>query len=215
MNKASVLQPIEPENERLAWLWACCEQLALLNRHDAAWIQEAKNGWEMNEFKRFLRTYSLQRGKHGKTLVENAERFRDICNESFSGIPDDLQAVWEKSIEDTRRILEITARSACLKAMWYYHPHLGTMYDSYVQRGLASYGYSNNPKVFFEDFNNFVSSKTELIERVVAPLNPKYPYPKRLADKFLWLAGYQDRNRILRSTRISVQITHVEKLDGS
>jgi len=231
MNRTNLLNN---NQELLPWVWAIQLQLNLLDQNDALWIEEVggENGWSDESFYNFLSSYSLLRGKRGAVLSKSEngiEKSRnilsDICNKHFS---DDLSN--EKFIVDVKEKWraaddefaawvsnkggpgaannQMFMPSALMKIFWYFHPARLTMYDSLACAGLrvVDNGEVVNPDNFLERFCQFHDKTCVIRNRALEYFDFQYPYVYRITDKYLWLMGNQNKDRILMSYQASIRL---------
>ncbi len=202
--------------ELMKWIWSYNEQLILLDRHDAYWIEQAKLGWkDKDAFRSFLSTYGLFRGKAGKFLSKHQTKFINVCNDYFSkplrvGDFAGAQALWEGAVAELRgkksNADDVSFWSATLKAFWFYHPDKLPMYDKYARIALEQLRVNNDfllddslllPKrsvrpenfllVFDKFYNQYAKDKIKQSKQYV---HRDYKYKYRVADKYLWLHGF-------------------------
>lgn len=115
--------------------------------------------------------------------------------------------------EDTGKIVGQNPHflpSATLKAFWFYHPEKLTMYDSLNCIGLKKEMSVANltPENFLEEFYNFYEIHKGSIAAAEAYTDRSYPYPYRLADKYLWLMGNNSKDFILDNFEASLELEY-------
>lgn len=100
--------------------------------------------------------------------------------------------------------------SATLKAFWFYHPEKLTMYDSLNCIGLKKEMSVTNltPENFLEEFYNFYERHKDNIAAAESYTDRSYPYPYRLADKYLWLMGNNSKDFILDNFEASLELEY-------
>lgn len=102
--------------------------------------------------------------------------------------------------------------SATLKAFWFYQPDKLTMYDSLNCRGLKE---EMEVKIttdnFLEKFYEFYGRHKQNIKKAAVYADRDYPYPYRLADKYLWLMGNDNRDIILDNFEASINVEHRQR----
>lgn len=201
--------------ELLKWIWSYNEQLILLDRHDAYWIDQARLGWEDKyAFKSFLSTYGLFRGKAGKFLSAHKQKFINVCNKYFSqpltkGDFTTAQEIWKNAVSELKgkkyNTDDVLLWSATLKAFWFYHPDKLPMYDRYARDALECLRKNKifiisddilspkrtvQPENFLIVFSEFYTQVAlAQIKEVEEYMHRSYKYKYRIADKFLWLNG--------------------------
>jgi len=216
-------------DEKLSWLWAYSEQISLLDRHDAHWINLSLIGWPDVELAKFLRTYRLVRGQSGKLVFANSNKknrsqFYQICNAVFQREigehtgPQDADRIWKLAIEATKAKFgdDIGLNSAVSKLLWFYLPASWIMFDRLNRAALATWLKSKRhisakkdltAATFSDGFEQFYRQEGEEGARFAAGFfNRVYPYNRRVAEKFLWLMGLKDSDRkmVLAAYRASL-----------
>ena len=186
------------------WLWAVEEQLSILRRFDAVGIYAAKAGEFANYFGTFRSEYSLTRGASGSFLRLNKKKFIRVCDQHFRKKPKNLkeaQGIWIASVRDLQKGTGLTEQlwSATLKAYWFYQPRSVPMYDQNVRKGLSQeerrfQSVGRLPKAitpgnYLQFFEAFYERSRPLIEEALAFVDRDYPFPLRIADKYLWHIG--------------------------
>lgn len=218
-------------DEKLSWLWAYNEQIGMLDRHDAHWISLSQGEWPDAEFARFLQTYRLVRGRSGKLIFANSNKdnraeFYRICQEVFQreiGTNVDLRdadRIWKLAVEATTAKFGdgIRLNSAVSKLLWFYLPNSWIMFDTLNRAALAAWLRSNRhidakhaltAATFAFGFEQFYKEEGEQGVKFAAGFFSRaYPYSPRVAEKYLWLMGLKEAERmlILASYRASLKI---------
>lgn len=204
-------------NTKLLWDWSVQEQLILLDRHDAYWINEAKNNWKFKDSERqpidvFLSIYGLRRGSQGqfwnkkfqRRKITGANLLIELAKDYFKPeLPN--KDYW---VEADKRWKEVINRlpgdhklySATSKMFWFYHPEKLTMFDSYALKGLKKFCLNRNQKVtrenFYGVFQEFYELNIENIKTAISRSNRNYKYLPRIADKYLWLMGSDIKDEV-------------------
>ncbi|WNK00385.1 hypothetical protein L2D14_02915 [Thalassospiraceae bacterium LMO-JJ14] len=164
-------------------------------------------------FDQFLKAYGLKRGDAATFFsdAENLREFKRICANRFSGpfsSLDDAGRRWEAAIKDTKAAsCPANLASATSKVFWCYHPDKLSMYDAYARGALARRAKGRWVK-YLKDLSetNFIEVFEEFFEKDAKPFiqqaehfsDRHYPYPRRVADKFLWLNGSGRQDAILQ-----------------
>jgi hypothetical protein len=207
-------------DEKLSWLWAYNEQLGMLDRHDARWIGLSQSDWPDEEFARFLRTYRLVRGPSGKLVFANSNKdnraeFYRICKDVFrqedSRNTDlgDADRIWKLAVKATNAKFGdgIRLYSAVSKLLWFYRPDSWIMFDSLNRAALAAWLKSKRhieskrdltAATFTSGFQRFYEDEGQQGVKFAAGFFSRvYPYNRRVAEKYLWLMGLKEEDRIL------------------
>ena len=88
--------------------------------------------------------------------------------------------------------------SACMKLYWFYQPDKLPMLDTYAYNSLAREGVQRGYLLkksgltadnFLEIFSQFYNDVEPEIRAALSKFPRKYPYPTRVAEKYLWLHG--------------------------
>jgi hypothetical protein len=186
-------------------------QLYLHDIHDAKWIEDAKNrGLDCAEFSHFLREYSLRRG--GLAALANdtsmATRVLHRLHNTFrnsSNDPSSLSETWLLSVKENSQDLGCRAYSMCSKLLWFYRPLAFTMYDSKAISGLAAvWGNRPRPEGFIAMFEEKFEENMAIIAKVTELVPRRYPYARRVFDKWLWLKGDPNGCRVIDRFRVSI-----------
>jgi len=203
----------------------------MLDRYDARWIGLSQSDWPDEEFARFLRTYRLVRGSSGKLVFANSSRnnrvqFYQICKDVFQreiGDSTDLAGAdrtWKLAVEATKEKFDDGPRlySAVSKLLWFYLPNSWIMFDRLNQAALAEWLKSKQhikskrdltADTFTSGFQKFYETEgREGVEFASRFFDRAYPYSPRVAEKYLWLMGLKESERmlILSSYRASLKI---------
>jgi len=187
-----------PDKER-DWgiLWALTEQINILDMYDARLLHEIRRRRPpLESTQRFFRAYQLLRGTQGKQLGKHAEAFRDICERRFRHSPKSkIKDEWHEAATEFRRQARSNHYSAFLKMYWFYHPDWMGMYDSRARDGLvvaercflSRERRRPDQRDFLERFEDVFGALQKHITRVSERHYRRYPFPRRILDKYLWL----------------------------
>lgn len=211
-------------SDDLKWHWAVVEQSWLHYKHDAYWIESIKNGgFTEEDWKRFLRSYGLARGKYGDPLRSNFDKIWDRCIEAYKQLPPNadhniIQERWQAVTQYLQSITSSPQRndgynlpSASMKIFWFFQPRSVPMYDTYAKNALHSVERTRFPDTpwldFLPRFQRFFDRSETAIEKAIVDTGLTYPYRRRIADKRLWIDGNKDhRSFILRSYEVAVRL---------
>jgi hypothetical protein len=215
---------LKSDEKNLSWVWAIQEQNHLLHKHDAYWIDAAKNKWEadndnnygIDEFKNFLRTYQLLRGKFAK-IVKEENKIKDIiaiCNTHFGeklqqdSLPAEATKRWNEVVGDLQDegLVDDLLYSAASKIFWLYHPAVLPMYDKLARKGLRFSPDKKTINTFYYEFYAFYEKEKHNLETAKKFINFCYPYEKRIAEKYLWLQGNDKKEAILKRFKAGLEM---------
>ncbi|MGB3877366.1 MAG: hypothetical protein WA980_16070 [Shinella zoogloeoides] len=218
-------------DDELCWLWAYNEQLSMLDRYDARWIELSRSEWSDKEIAKFLKTYGLIRGKTGKIVFSETNKhnridFYKVCRDIF-------RPMLEKNVtlEDTDKIWKSATRaisgkfgnginlfSAVSKLQWFHFPESWIMFDSQNRSALATWLTEREHsrfkshltvETFSADFQKFYEYEGKKGAAFASTFFARrYPYSLRVAEKYLWLRGCKETERhlIVSSYRASLRI---------
>ena len=212
------------DNE-LAWLWAVNENLWLLDKHDGYLIHRVKNRkFNVEDLELFFKNYSLLRWlpkfAHEKKWMQH---IIDVCDKVYSE-PLPKSGYWGLAKERWFKVMdklkkrsggEKTLWSASMKLYWLYQPDKLPMYDTYVRNSLAKIAIENGyiktksgliGENFLDVFSRFYQASLPEIKLAIKTVPRKYPYPTRVAEKYLWLLGAEDMNDRIRNFEASLII---------
>lgn len=187
------------------------------------WIEEAKQGWpDPDHLRKFLVTYRVMRGKVGNYLKRerNLIDFRDRCVTSFSRLHQEekwvhtAQGRWKTVVDETGGKV-ISPWSAAMKTYWCHKPRKLPMYDQFTLLGLQRWAKERGRvphqacicvRNFLETFEYFykVDARAK-VKEASAFFGRRYPYPRRVAEKYLWLAGSDSPKDALRNFRAGLR----------
>jgi hypothetical protein len=96
------------------------------------------------------------------------------------------------------------------KLFWFYHPDDLTMFDTLARRGLmidanVKYVDTSHQKFVGLFEKRFIQHKWH-ITYAKNCFQRKYPYDRRIFDKYLWLEGCDNKEEIIRNFRKSLEI---------
>ena len=211
----TIRQPAPIDENLVPWVWAYCEQLTMHAKHDKRWIVAAENGWPGQTLYDFLKTYKLIRGDAAKLFKEGnhtgRQRFQQICEKHFQRdlpqvrVTPALRRRWHKAVEDVFELRHalgtkrMNLYSATSKMFWFYQPDAMVMFDSNNFDALARWGKRTGKIAWQKDLTteNFLKIFDAYFEEEAKPkiaqteilFSVRYPYPKRIAEKCLWLYG--------------------------
>lgn len=199
------MKGIEPAG--LEWLWATASQLQLLDAHDAAWVEAVRqNAFTEQDRKEFLRNYRLLRGKSGKFLSKSIHahwhEYDRICRKDLEFNSAAIFDRWNELVKLMASLrAEQEAWSFASKLLWFYHPKTTTMFDKQARRALQWYR-AGKGKVrtlshsqYLDTYIDFYTLHLEHIAGAIRVLGRAYPYPTRVADKWLWLNGLSNKRQ--------------------
>lgn len=185
----------------MEWLWATAIQLQLLDAHDAAWVEAVRtNSFNEQDRKEFLRNYRLLRGKSGKFLSKSIQThwsdYDRVCRADLEFSSLAIMDRWTELIRlMTNLQAEQEAWSFASKLLWFYHPAKTTMFDKQAKRALEWYSAGKgrvrtlDHRQYLDAYVSFYAAHKEQIAKATRALGRTYPYPNRVADKWLWLNG--------------------------
>lgn len=213
-------------NTDISWRWAATEQAWLHCRYDAYFVDIARNGrFGVNEWKEFLDTYGLKRGKSGKFLRNNFKDVWSVCDEVYSshlveGDVDDANRRWTHVIQSLRKRSGVDSPSAAMKIFWLFQPKAVPMFDRFAAIGLRKFERGQrqkrgrmSPQTFLERFEDFFQQSAHHAKAAINATGNAYPYPRRVAEKWLWLNGNPARDEIL--IRFEVALADFENFSRS
>ncbi|MGA7077086.1 MAG: hypothetical protein WBQ43_05145 [Terriglobales bacterium] len=204
--------------EKREWVWAYREQVKLLDDFDAEGLHCAENDWGIASWKRFRRTYGLMQGKHA-TLGKKSEEVLAVVDPIFrpplttSDKVEELTQRWDKGIEELGKFVPprkdgsaSELRSMASKLLWFYQPHDMTMFDDFAFRAIR--GLPGLKKLKAGDYlvafeKVFASTAAEIVGASHFS-DRKYPYPRRVLDKWLWLNGNKEKPEYMRRFELSL-----------
>ena len=207
----------------LPWVWAYREQLRVLDEMDAFYLDctEGANGrcWNKITLERFLFDYKLTRGHHAAVRQNVLKVYRALQGalDNHEGeTPDELNELWQEAVTaigatilKTRSSNPPRLLSLASKLIWFHRPNSMTMYDDLAVRGLKAWMRSNghrlNQEKYIVEFEAFFRGKQKHIGEASQYVDRIYPYPRRVADKWLWLQGNKKRDEILANFRSSLK----------
>lgn len=209
------------------FLWAVTEQLRILDNDDALLILAVQKGRPgVDAVKRFLENYGLWRWLGMRKNPARLKHFIDVAEKHFRPRPATLpratgawcDAVTKFAARDSK---QGNYYSAFLKIYWFYHPHVLTMYDTQVRRGLrvteGELGIQTKdgpvrPENFLYRFDAIFKRLSPDIRDAVRAFNRIYPYERRVLDKYLWLRGTGNENRLIDAFKASLRLTPLRPL---
>jgi len=214
MSNASELTP-----DKLAWVWAYREQLKLLDGFDAEGLHCAENGWGDDSWKRFLSTYGLTQGKQA-ALGNKSETVLAVLTPLFSAplaatdTAQELTRRWFCAVGEIGTLVpkrkdgtNSELLSLASKLLWFYQPNDMTMYDKYAFNAIRDlYDLEKlKPQDFLSAFEKVFASEMVKITEAADFSDRKYPYPRRVLDKRLWLKGSGKEEEYLKQFRWSLE----------
>ncbi|MDT8448439.1 MAG: hypothetical protein RRB13_16225 [bacterium] len=214
------MTPQEKE-ELLRWFWALREQEYWHGAQDAKFLEHAQAKWPLPQgltpkkgeeapkswvFRQFLQVFALYRWLPKHTYGE-LRYMADLCHDLFLPELGDspVKAAhqrWMTAVAKlSKRWTGKQLYSATSKVLWHYHPKHLPLYDSYNSRALAlalgldkgRKSYSVKPEDFLDQFAAFFETQGAALEFFRGEPEAKYPYPRRVGEKYLWLLGTQDQ----------------------
>lgn len=216
------------DDKLLPWVWAYREQLYLMDNNDAVWIDAAQNSWPDETLFNFLSSYGLIRGEAAKLFQKNNKlgraKFQQRCEPLFkpklpkSGKTNELQNRWNRAFTKVGTLASqpnsgtLNLRSATSKMLWFYQPKDMVMYDRYAREGLAQWARDHDPNIkylnevngisylacFDRYYDNHAKSQVFQAEQL---FGRQYPYPRRVAEKRLWLKGSGNEDKLLAALK--------------
>jgi hypothetical protein len=209
----------ELNDDKLAWVWAYREQLALLDLFDGEGLYCADNGWNVDSWKLFLRTYGLMRGRHA-ALRDKSTTVLAVLTPLFNAaLPatNTTQELTRRWLAGTGEIGKLVARrkdggnaellSMASKLLWFYQPKEMTMFDKYAFGAIRKFHGFGQLKAqdFLIAFENVFARENAAITEAAQFSDRKYPYPRRVLDKRLWLQGSGKESEYLQRFRWSLE----------
>lgn len=224
--------PISIPTDLLPWYWAYREQLYLHDKHDAVWIKEASRDWaDDGQLHAMLNSYGLIRGSAAKLFEKENPHgrtaFLKACDPLFSPKltspvrPAELDRRWRQAVRKVRRIRQSpdwepgSLRSATSKLFWFYQPKHMVMFDQYNRLGLARWAKhkkqvkrqmdltdENFQEIFDVYFRTVARRKIADVERF---FDRSYPYPRRVAEKRLWLCGSNGEDDVIENLKAGLK----------
>jgi len=218
-------------DHELAWLWAYNEQLLMLDKYDARWIELSRSEWSDKEIAKFLKTYGLIRGKTGKLVfaevnILNRVEFYKVCRDIFRPMIgkiitlNDADHIWREAIKATSDKFGsgVNLFSAVSKLQWFHFPEYWIMFDSQNRAALARW-LTERKHIRFKShltFEKFTTHFQKFYDEegkagvlfASTFFSRLYPYTMRVAEKYLWLMGQEkaERERCLDVYRASLRI---------
>ena len=199
-------------------VWAVAEQLRILDGGDALLIKAIQHGRPPSPLiERFLKDYGLWRWNAFKR-GERVETFIDIAEKRFRPRPPDLSKAdrpWHLAVEDFTGDGGPKPYSAFLKLYWFYQPHLLTMYDTYARKGLRAaedlLGIRAVPRRvtdqnFLARFEAVYQRLAPEIRKAIRMFGRRYPFERRVLDKYLWLLGVKEPESRLENFKASLKL---------
>lgn len=190
--------------EFLEWIWSYRQVFKWFDEFDAAALKLNPAEWDGDTQLKFLTTYGLTRGVAHQSLQSNFTRIVDKLHALFGNRLDegnalnDLNNRWSEGINVVRDIQNgRDLKSFTSKLLWFYQPKHMTMFDEFARCGLRKWKLSQtakgalnvNEKNFLELFDDFYLGSASWIEAAARYCDRSYPYPRRIADQWLWLNG--------------------------
>ncbi len=184
-----------------------------------------------------LKTYGLLRGTHGKLLAGKSEEgagyrkaFLDLAKQKADELVLDNQEtntkVWKEFGQKFRKCRKYPGEvdhwfmpSATLKAMWFFQPDKIPMYDQFANTGLgkkpAQKGNDSPCDTYLKRCNSVLKGNIAAITSAKAVWGSNYPYDIRIVDKYLWLKGSVQPEKILsRFQKAAQELTEFGKANG-
>jgi len=206
-----------------AWVWAYREQLKFLDEFDARGLQCAERGWSDPAWNGFLNVYSLGRGYHSK-LRGSREAILNAVEPLFKkrlprqDVTGALSKRWEEGVRIVRALPTLKTEdgqppelwSFASKLLWFYHPDEMTMYDNNAKKGLHSIaGCPVTHRNFLQIFEEQFARQLPDINLAGTRCDRKYPYQRRVLDKWLWLKGNKDGEARLHNFQLSLKLAPI------
>lgn len=209
----------------LAWMWAVNENLWLLDAHDGYLITRVKTGqFNANDLEKMLKSYGLFRWLPPSLQEQEGQvEIIRVCNEVYTlKLP--KTGYWELANERWFDVMGRLKRSsggekmlwsACMKLYWFYQPDKLPMFDNYAFSSLGREAVERDflrkkswlkADNFLEIFSKFYRDVEPEIRFALAKFPRKYPYPTRVAEKYLWLHGTDNMEERIRKFEQGLKI---------
>ncbi len=97
------------------------------------------------------------------------------------------------------------------KLLWFYKPEEMTLFDDYVFAAIRQqpgFGELTKPGYLFAFEKLFSETAVEITEAARFS-DRKYPYPKRVLDKWLWLNGNEEKQEFMKRFDRSLERSHL------
>lgn len=214
-------------DDLLKWIWAVREQENLWLKHDAFWVDQAKQGWPNDSVYRMLISYGLLRGKKGacfagkdnqygiknrEILILRAKEFSDKLQNNNSKHNTKIWKEFDNQLCDDVKFEDSGQwflPSATLKTMWFFKPNLIPMYDRYAVKGLKEL-YKKKGR---HEADDFIERCYKMLEneglnvcQAKQKVKSSYEHDIRILDKYLWLIGSERPDEILQKFKLGLGI---------
>jgi hypothetical protein len=199
-------------SDKREWVWAYREQIKLLDEFDAQGLYCAENEWDTSTWEAFLSTYGLLQGRHAQLRKQSKAVFEALVPIFRPAVAsaDKVQELtdrWHKGITELGKLVkerkdgtQSELRSMSAKLLWFYQPEEMTLFDDYAftairqQPGLEKLEKPGYLFVFEKLFSDMAFEITEAARFS----DRKYPYPRRVLDKWLWLNGNEEKPEFMK-----------------
>jgi hypothetical protein len=169
--------------------------------------QPQENERNIGAWNRFRSTYGLLQGRHAglgerseavfealvpifRPPLSSVDKVQELTDRWHGGITE-LGKLVKESMDGTKSEL----RSMSAKLLWFYQPQDMTMFDDYAFTAIRQQpGFEKLEKPdFLFAFERLFSGKTVEINESARFSDRRYPYPRRVLDKWLWLNGREEK----------------------
>lgn len=171
----------------------------------------------------WLNEYRLMHGLWTRKDNVRQERFGKIgaALESAYRVDGGIQPggqaanLWQTAIENVKMVTTTNNPSLCMKAMWLYAPATVTMWDNLAALAVVRLAKAfdvqervqprvrspHEAAIFLAVFENIFDKMMEEIHTAISDVADaltaeRYPYPRRVLDKALWLLGAERPKRL-------------------